>query len=318
MNERMRRNGRVVSTFHPSAEGLAFDTLFGIHPQHDVVTDYGCRVGNFWDGFRREELETVDVQLLGNHDSRAFWKPREENEFRALVESFPEIAYVSGSMICSSISGKIPTGGIYVGQWPCAQCPHAFAGCKLRHVLIVRRADDEDGPPRAIPVGSGDGIFKAVNGEADKRDLYHWALVATLSASVEPGKKGKYVKYTVSSIRIATDEEFDLADAMYTNVVVPYDRLVFPERRVALEAGQETERPALPEAGRHTPVGVTVVPSGEEPMAVGAASAEPTEPEVLDAPPAPPAPAPRNGVGLGSGRRPARYQPVPGTNGGGA
>ena len=138
------------STFYIPPGALRLPGLTCVHPLSKMVSDDGLTPGRFYDAGTGEELETVEVQLLGCRPDRVFYMPSDKSEQLALLTNHPEVALASGDRICSSSNGRESTSGVYLGQ-QCSTCPHVRP-CSERLVTLVHRPGGAEFPSE-LPIG---------------------------------------------------------------------------------------------------------------------------------------------------------------------
>ncbi|HOC44960.1 MAG TPA: hypothetical protein PKJ99_18275 [Thermoanaerobaculales bacterium] len=274
----------------------------------DAVRVEKLTAGNIYDSATGEELESIDVQLLGAHPARVLYMPEEMKEKIEWINEFPELANVTGNRICSSSNGHEGTSGLYMGT-QCSTCPHV-GRCSERTIAMVHRTGD--GPmatAREMPINwASQGMLTRMLTEGRLRGVPPWAVVYTLEAVERANKRGVSEVLTIAGKREATAEEIAEAESVLHSMVEPMIELLMgsTNTRPMLVAGDIGETRALPAGDRHTPRGVTVVDSAPEPIAAGA---------VRDEAPSPALPV--NGEGESVATTPAGETPAPLSNGNG-
>lgn len=232
-----------TTTFYIPPGALRLPGLTCVHPLSKMVADDGITPGQFYDAGRGEELETVEVQLLGCRPDRVFYMPSEKPAQLELLTKYQEIALASGDRICSSSNGRESTSGVYLGE-ACATCPHVRP-CSERIVALVHLPGDV-GFPRELPISwASQGALTQMLVSGGARP---WTKVFTLKGSQrENSKKGVSIVIRVEATRDATEEEIAAAETVLSDRVEPYlDNLMAPAQT------------ALPEGQAGTARGVTI------------------------------------------------------------
>jgi len=301
-----------VNTFYISPGSLSLPSIIALHPMSDAVRVEKLTAGNIYDSATGEELESIDVQLLGAHPARVLYMPEEMKEKIEWINEFPELANVTGNRICSSSNGHEGTSGLYMGT-QCSTCPHV-GRCSERTIAMVHRTGD--GPmatAREMPINwASQGMLTRMLTEGRLRGVPPWAVVYTLEAVERANKRGVSEVLTIAGKREATAEEIAEAESVLHSMVEPMIELLMgsTNTRPMLVAGDIGETRALPAGDRHTPRGVTVVDSAPEPIAVGPPAGTPVPLEPLGA--ASSAPTATTPTATASTGEP----PVPQSNGG--
>lgn len=265
-----------MSTFYISPGSLSLPSITALHPMSDAVRVEKLTAGNIYDSATGEELESIDVQLLGAHPARVLYMPEERKEQSDLIAEFPELGNVTGNRICSSSNGHEGTSGLYMGT-QCSVCPHV-GRCSERTIAMVHRTGD--GPmatAREMPINwASQGMLTRMLTEGRLRGVPPWAVVYTIEAVERPNRRGVSEVLTIAGKREATEDEVAEAESVLHSMVEPVVELLMgsTNTRPMLVGGEIGETRALPAGERHTPRGVTVVDSAPEPIAVGAVRGE--------------------------------------------
>jgi len=296
-----------VNTFYISPGSLSLPSIIALHPMSDAVRVEKLTAGNIYDSATGEELESIDVQLLGAHPARVLYMPEDRKEQADLIAEFPELVNVAGNRVCSSSNGHEGTSGLYMGT-QCSTCPHV-GRCSERTIAMVHRTGDGAmATAREMPINwASQGMLTRMLTEGRLRGVPPWAVVYTIEAVERPNRRGVSEVLTIAGKRDATDDELAEAEAVLNSMVVPVIELLMGSTNTRpMLVGGDGELPrALPEGQRSTSRGITVVPGGDEPIAMGApeppaGTPVPRDDGATGEPPVPPSNG--NGNGLRSRR----------------
>jgi hypothetical protein len=221
----------------------------------DAVIKDRRTAGAILDSHTGDELDRVEVQLLGAHPSRVFYKPdptADADAFMDLMSAFPELKKCAGTRICSSANGFRSTSGFYMGQ-DCAECQHE-ARCTERTVAMFHRTG-EGGAAAAREMvinWASQGAFTQMLTRGALTQEPPWNYVYMVTGTLKANARGQSAVLTIEAVRPATVQEIAEAEAVIAAQVGPITRLLMADTPMQpMLIGSQAEGPRALAALRH-------------------------------------------------------------------
>jgi hypothetical protein len=221
----------------------------------DACTKEKRTAGMIYDASTGEELADVELQLVGSHPGRIFYKPdadKDTDAFMALMSEYPELKKVSSNRICESANGFRSTEGYYMGQ-VCAVCEHS-SRCSERMVAMYHRTGEgEEAMAREMPINwASQGAFTRMLTRGALAKVPPWYYVYRVEGDLKANTKGQSTVLKVAGVRPATDAEIAEAEAVIAAQVGPITHLLMEGTPMQpMLIGSQAEGPRALPALRH-------------------------------------------------------------------
>jgi hypothetical protein len=197
---------------------LSLHTLRVIHPMSACADDEpgsAFRPGNLVDSLSGEASETVEVQVLGYHESRQLDRRKDYP-----TDIYPEFEAVEvDAPACISSNGHTATVGLYTDR-ACARCPHALTRCALRVNAWTRFLGTSDEKIRELLFKSKSlPTWSEIEFETQNDEVpFTWHVVLKLRGKVVKAGPGKASVFLLEGVRPATADEVAAAERMWVRI----------------------------------------------------------------------------------------------------